>query len=119
MFILSDGSQAKQIGQEKKLVLMRTERNGIPTCIIASLVEVSEYRSANAYTIVKACVRYLSLFLKVKCICSLFRTKYIEKKFKNAFVFSSHRFMNIHSRLSYHALPALLKLLVLKKQLYV
>ena len=30
---------------------------------------------------VKACVRYFSLFLKEKCISSLFRTKYIEKKF--------------------------------------
>ena len=29
----------------------------------------------------KACVRYFSLFLKDKCISSLFRTKYIEKKF--------------------------------------
>ena len=31
---------------------------------------------------VKACVRYFSLFLKNKCVSSLFRTKYIEKKFK-------------------------------------
>ena len=31
--------------------------------------------------IFKACVRYFSLFLKDKCISSLFRTKYIEKKF--------------------------------------
>ena len=29
--------------------------------------------------IFKACVRYFSLFLKDKCISSLFRTKYIEK----------------------------------------
>ena len=29
----------------------------------------------------KACVRYFSLFLKEKCISSLFQTKYIEKKF--------------------------------------
>ena len=29
----------------------------------------------------KACVRYFSLFLKDKCISSLVRTKYIEKKF--------------------------------------
>ena len=29
----------------------------------------------------KACVRYFSLFLKDKCISSLARTKYIEKKF--------------------------------------
>ena len=31
--------------------------------------------------IFKACVHYFSLFLKDKCISSLFRTKYIEKKF--------------------------------------
>ena len=31
--------------------------------------------------IFKACVRYFSLFLKDKCISSLFRMKYIEKKF--------------------------------------
>ena len=30
---------------------------------------------------VKACVRYLSLFLKDECISSLVQTKYIEKKF--------------------------------------
>ena len=39
----------------------------------------------------KACVRYFSLFLKDKCISSLFRTKYIENKF-NLVVFSSHLF---------------------------
>ena len=48
----------------------------------------------------------------------IFRTKQIEKKF-NLVVFSSHRFMNIHSRLSYHGLPAFLKLLLLKKELHV
>ena len=32
-------------------------------------------------TVFKACVRYFSLFLKDKCISSLFRTRYIEKKF--------------------------------------
>ena len=33
----------------------------------------------SADVIVKACVRNFSLFLKDKCISSLFRTKYIEK----------------------------------------
>ena len=37
--------------------------------------------------IVKASVRYFSLFLKEKCISSLFRTKYIEKKFNLQFFF--------------------------------
>ena len=32
---------------------------------------------------VKACVRYFSLFLKQKCISSLFRAKYIEKEFNS------------------------------------
>ena len=33
------------------------------------------------HIVFKACVRYFSLFLKGKCISSLFRRKYIEKKF--------------------------------------
>ena len=37
--------------------------------------------------------------------------KYIEKKF-NLVVFSSHCFMNIDSRLSYHVLPTFLKLVL-------
>ena len=41
------------------------------------------------------------------------------KEIKLTAVFSSNRFMNIHSRLSYHALSAFLKLLVLKKELHV
>ena len=35
----------------------------------------------------KTCVRYFSLFLKDKCISSLFRTKYIEKKFNLQLLF--------------------------------
>ena len=35
----------------------------------------------------KAGVRYFSLFLKGKCISSLFRTKYIEKKFNLQLLF--------------------------------
>ena len=37
--------------------------------------------------ILKACVCYFSLFLKDKCISSLFRTKYIEKKFNLQLLF--------------------------------
>ena len=51
MFILSDRSQGKQTGQEKELVLMRTERNGIPTWIIASLVKVPEFGRSKANSI--------------------------------------------------------------------
>ena len=53
---------------------------------------------SDVYFIVKACVRYFSLFLKGKCISLLFRTKYIEKKFS---CFSSHCFTNIYSLLGY------------------
>ena len=34
-----------------------------------------------SFFLIKACVHYFSLFLKGKCISSLFRTKYIKKKF--------------------------------------
>ena len=37
----------------------------------------------------KACVCYFSLFLKDKCISSLFRTKYIERKFNLQLFFIS------------------------------
>ena len=40
---------------------------------------------AKPNSLFKACVRYFSLFLKDKCISSLFRTKYIEKKFNLQF----------------------------------
>ena len=42
--------------------------------------------------------------------------KYIEKKFNLQLFFSSHRFINIHSRLSYHGPPTFLKLLELKNE---
>ena len=40
--------------------------------------------------------------------------KYIEKKFNLQLFFSSHHFMKIHSCLSYHVLPAFLKLRALR-----
>ena len=67
--------------------------------------------SFTVFVRLKACVRYFSLFSKDKCISSLFRTKYVEKKF-NLVVFSSHCFTNIYSLRGYHALPASLKRLV-------
>ena len=39
------------------------------------------------YIKLKACVRYFSLFLKQKCISSLFRMKYIVKKFNLQLLF--------------------------------
>ena len=53
MFILSDKSYAKKPREEDELVLIQTEPNGIPTYIILSLVEVSEYSSSNADCFVK------------------------------------------------------------------
>ena len=70
-----------------------------------------QFEDFKTFQLLKACVHYFSLFLKDKCISSLVRTKYIERKF-NLVVFSSHCFTNIYSLLLYHALPASLKLLV-------
>ena len=53
MFIISDESHARKTREEDKLVLIRTESNGIPTYIILSLVQVSEYSSSNADCFVK------------------------------------------------------------------
>ena len=43
MSTLSDGSQARKVKDEKELVLVRTERNGIPVYFVASLLEMSQY----------------------------------------------------------------------------
>ena len=40
--ILTDGSQARKTKSEKKMVLIRSERNGIPVYFVASLLEMSE-----------------------------------------------------------------------------
>ena len=53
MFLLSDESHAKKPREENELVLIQTEPNGIPTYIILSLVEVSEYSSSNGDCFVK------------------------------------------------------------------
>lgn len=53
MSLLSDGSQARKIGREKELVLVKTERNGIPTYIVASLLEVADFGGADANSITK------------------------------------------------------------------
>ena len=55
----------------------------------------------------KACVRYISLFLKDKCISSLFRTKYIEKKFNLQVFF----FPLFHEHLFSPGLPCATRLL--------
>ena len=49
--------------------------------LILSLFEPTVFATFTE-EILKACVHHFSLFLKDKCISSLFRTKYIEKKFK-------------------------------------
>ena len=53
MSILSDGSQARKTKQEKELVLVRTERNGIPTYVVCSLLEMAKYGGGDADSIVK------------------------------------------------------------------
>ena len=50
--ILSDGSQARKTKAEKELVLIRTERNGIPVYIVASLLEMEKFGGGNADAIV-------------------------------------------------------------------
>ena len=55
----------------------------------------------------KACVRYFLLFLKDKCISSLFRTKYIEKKFNLQLFF----FPLFHEHLFSPGLPRATRLL--------
>lgn len=51
--ILSDGSQARKTKSEKELVLIRTERNGIPVYIVASLLEMEKFGGGTADAIVK------------------------------------------------------------------
>ena len=55
----------------------------------------------------KSCVRYSSLFLKDKCISSLIRTKYIEKKFNLQLFF----FPLFHEHLFSPGLPRATRLL--------
>lgn len=50
--ILSDGSQAGKTKAEKELVLIRTERNGTPVYIVASLLEMEKFGGGNANAIV-------------------------------------------------------------------
>ena len=59
------------------------------------------------------CLLFFTIF-KRKMYFSVIPNEVHWKEFWLTFVFSSHRFMNIHSCLSYHALPTFLKL-VLKK----
>ena len=51
--ILSDGSQARKTKSEKELVLICTERNGIPVYIVASLLEMEKFGGGSADAIVK------------------------------------------------------------------
>ena len=53
MSLLSDGSQARKTGKEKELVLIRCERNGIPTYMVLSLLEMQQFGGSNANAIKK------------------------------------------------------------------
>ena len=46
--ILMDGSQARKTKSEKEMVLIRSERNGIPVYFVASLLEMSEWGGGGA-----------------------------------------------------------------------
>ena len=54
MSILSDGSQARKTKKEKELILVRTERKGMPVYFVSSLLEMADYGGANANSIKKA-----------------------------------------------------------------
>ena len=65
------------------------------------------HKTNNCLSFFKACVRYFSLFLKDKCISSLFRTKYIENKFNLQLCF----FPLFHEDLFSPGLPGATRLL--------
>ena len=46
--LLSDESQARKTGSDKELVVIRTERGGIPVYITLSLLEISGFGGAGA-----------------------------------------------------------------------
>ena len=65
------------------------------------------FKPVAIFNIFIACVRYFSLFLKDKCISSLFRTKYIEKKFNLQLFFLP----TVHKHLFSPGLPRATRLL--------
>ncbi|XP_057298429.1 uncharacterized protein LOC130629293 isoform X2 [Hydractinia symbiolongicarpus] len=46
--ILTDGSQARKTGNDKGMVLTRTEKNGIPMYFVALLLEMSDWGGTDA-----------------------------------------------------------------------
>ena len=75
--------------------------------------QLSHRQQQNKHKFI-ACVRYFFTIFKRKMYFFIISNEMHWKEIKLSVVFSSYRFMNIHSRLSYQALPAFLKLLVLK-----
>ena len=51
MSILSDGSQARKTSNEKELVLVRVERNGVPIYFVVSLLEMASLGGGNSHSI--------------------------------------------------------------------
>ncbi|XP_065677699.1 zinc finger protein 862-like [Hydra vulgaris] len=49
--ILSDGSRARKTGKEKELVLVRTERNGIPIYMVTELLEMSQLGGSDSNSV--------------------------------------------------------------------
>ena len=54
MAMLSDGSQAKKTNDEKELVLLRIEKEGIPLCLVASLLEMADFGGEDAHSLKNA-----------------------------------------------------------------
>lgn len=48
MAVLSDGSQARKTGNEKELVLVRTEKEGLPVYYVVSLLEMADFGGCDA-----------------------------------------------------------------------
>ena len=54
MLMRSDGSQAKKLKDEKVLVMIRIEKNGIPVYFVVSPVEMEQYEGTDANSIKQA-----------------------------------------------------------------
>ena len=89
----SNGSRGQAILPLQKIRTLSRKKTGINffSATLNPITYFNFYHSALVKIVLcswevdigifKTCVRYFSLFLKDKCIYSLFRTKYVEKKF--------------------------------------
>ena len=49
MAMLSDRSQARKTNEKKELVLLRTEKEGVPVYLVASLLEMADFGGTGAH----------------------------------------------------------------------